>query len=139
MARLAHNNNTVLIRASTNRPELKYHRIALSGNTNQYDVIARLAYTLQTSIFQSHSRGIIFCRGVAEAQQLAQILDCLVYYSAMEDSARTESKKNWSEGNTPGHQWIVATSAFIHGIDEPYVDAIIFCSLPWGMIEFVQG
>ena len=32
-----------------------------------------------------------------------------------------------------------ATSSFIHGVDYPYVDCIVFVNLPYGLIDFVQA
>jgi helicase-like protein len=56
----------------------------------------------------------------------------------MESSDRSELQEKWNEG-LPGHRWMVATTGFIHGIDHPNVDSVIFLEMPYGLNNFVQG
>ncbi|KZS99590.1 uncharacterized protein LAESUDRAFT_718585 [Laetiporus sulphureus 93-53] len=53
-----------------------------------------------------------------------------------------DQKKNevsWRAGGTPAETWMAATTSFIHGIDYPFVDVIIFAGLPYNFYHFIQG
>lgn len=130
---------THIIRAPTSRPELAYRLIPSRSNAEVKDAAVALAYYLQYHSFTSRSRGIIYVNSTMEVEILAERLDCLFYHAKMELKDRTLSHNRWKTGATPSEQWIVATSAFSHGIDQPYVEATIFAGRFFDFIKFAQA
>jgi hypothetical protein len=59
-------------------------------------------------------------------------------HSDMDADERNMIQKQWHEGDIQ-RKWMVATTGFIHGIDQSAVDAVIFLELPYGILNFVQG
>jgi hypothetical protein len=56
----------------------------------------------------------------------------------LESADHLESEAKWKE-DLPGHRWMVATTGFIQGIDQPNVDTVICLEMPYRLISFVQG
>ena len=102
------------------------------------DVIVDLAKLVEREVWTEASRGIIFCLSRAEVDDLAAFFSNTKSHSDMESSDRSELQEKWNEG-LPGHRWMVATTGFIHGIDHPNVDTVIFLEMPYGLNNFVQG
>lgn len=131
--------STLIIRAPTNRPELRYHVHQCRQPSDVIRFSLNLVHSLHRHMFQPDSRGIIFCRTVAESTSVASSLDCAVYNSHLSSDVKAGVQDSWMAGQTPGQQWISATSSFVHGIDAPYVDAVIFVGIPYGLIDFLQA
>ncbi|KAH9918818.1 hypothetical protein B0H21DRAFT_682125, partial [Amylocystis lapponica] len=119
-------NSTLIIRAPTNRPELSYQVARTRTMEEAYLLSRRLVHQLHQQVFQPDSRGIIFCRSVADSKTISDELGCIIHNSRLTKEAREENQAKWMLGQAPGDQWIAATSSFVHGIDAPYVDAVIF-------------
>jgi Helicase conserved C-terminal domain len=84
------------------------------------------------------SRGIIFCLSQTEVDTLAAFFGNTKYHSDMTLDDRMESQEKWNK-NFPGHQWMVAMTGFIQGIDNSNVDTVIFLEMPYGLTNFVQS
>ncbi|KAH9833103.1 uncharacterized protein C8Q71DRAFT_713220, partial [Rhodofomes roseus] len=116
-----------VIRAPTGRRELQYHQYKFQKADHILAFVHRFTYqSYLTGIVRSDSRVIIFCRQVADAETISKSLGCLKYYGSLGQDERTETQTKWMAGATSAHRCIAATSAFVHGIDAPYVDLIIF-------------
>ena len=127
---------TTIIRAPTNRVEHSFSITTIDGKSDLEDVTANLARLVEVTCFQPVSRGIIYTTSIGAAHRVAQNLDVVSYTSDDFEESRIHSVDIWRKGAV---KWIVATSGFIHGVDYPRVDCIIFMNLPRGMFDFVQG
>src|ERR1700723_126436 len=79
-----------------------------------------------------------FCLGRSDVDEIASFFGNTKSHSDLELSDHLESEEKWKEG-LPGHQWMVATTGFIQGIDQPNVDTVVFLEMPYGLTNFVQG
>ena len=131
--------STSVIREPTNRPNLMYHVLRVEQRVRKAtDVIVDLTRLVERELWTEASRGIIFCLSRADVDTLAASFGNTKSHSDMEGSERSELQEKWYEGLL-GHRWMVATTGFIHGIDHPNVDTVIFLEMPYGLINFVQG
>ena len=123
----------------TSRPELAYRLCRVSSTDALQKATLCLAYYLHHTSFDASSRGIIYVLSRSDAEKLARVLGCLYYHAQMNPADRSTTQDRWSKGTTPSDRWIVATSAFSHGIDQPYVNAIIFAGRFHDLIKFAQA
>jgi hypothetical protein len=131
--------STSVIREPTNRLNITYHLLRVEQRVRKAkDVIIDLARLVEREQWTLESRGIIFCVSRAEVDELASAFGNTKSHSDMHSGDRSELQEKWNEG-LPGHRWMVATTGFIHGIDHPNVDTVIFLEMPYGLNNFVQG
>jgi hypothetical protein len=100
----------------------------------QMGVAQSLIGYITTSIFNSTSRGIVFVNSLRTGQQWAP--NYIFYHAKLSSQEQEEAIDSW---HGTGSQWIVGTTALLHGVDLPYVDCVIFVGEQWGMMDFVQG
>jgi superfamily II DNA helicase RecQ len=103
----------------------------------KYDLAQNLARLLQEKTFNHMSYGIIFCISIAEVNAISESFGGLKSYSELLKSDQLQLQQEWFYGLKS--QWMVATTGFLHGINHPHVDAVIFVGLPYGLTNFVQG
>jgi hypothetical protein len=131
--------STLIIRESTVRKNLCYHVLHLEKRVRKaIDVVVDLSMLVEKETWTASSRGIIFCVTRAEVDEIAASFGNTKSHSDMEPSDRLALQEKWYEGIS-GHRWMVATTGFIHGIDHPHVDTVIFVDMPYGLTNFVQG
>lgn len=131
--------STLVVREPTNRENLMYHLLRIEKRVRKAnDVIVGLTRLVEKELWTEASRGIIFCLSRTDVDEIAKSFGNTKSHSDMEGSLRSEIQEKWHEG-FPGHRWMVATTGFIHGIDHPAVDTVIFLEMPYGLINFVQG
>jgi hypothetical protein len=131
--------STIVIREPTNRKNIIYHKLRIEQRIRKAkDVIIDLARLVERELWTIESRGIIFCLSRSDVDELAPFFGNTKSHSDMESSDRSEVQERWNEGLL-GHRWMVATTGFIHGIDHPNVDTVIFLEMPYGLNNFVQG
>lgn len=129
-------------RAPTCRPELQYSVVKLSPQESVEDHVRHLAKAIPSkhpTWDSARSRGIIYCASVAQVKALSKRLCCPMYHSEMTSKEKQKAKDTWSAGATEASKWMVATSAFIHGIDEPFVAAVLFAGSPYSFYDFLQA
>ncbi|KAK7685124.1 hypothetical protein QCA50_011964 [Cerrena zonata] len=131
--------DTLILRSPTVRCELAYRVVSVKANLELIRIIPHVAKGITKTIFKSNSRGIIFCCSKDDAEKMGSTLGCLIYHASLGETERTEVQKKWREGKYTSHRWIAATSAFCHGIDQPYVDAILFAGRFHDFVKFAQG
>ena len=102
------------------------------------DVIIDLTKLVERDLWTAASRGIIFCLSRPDVDELASLFGNTKSHSDMESAIRSELQEKWNQG-LPGHRWMVATTGFIHGIDNANVDTVIFLEMPYGLNNFIQG
>lgn len=126
-----------MIRATTNRLELSYQLHNPFPGQDIVQAAAAIAKEITYKFFRPDSRGIIFTSSKATCDSIQRSLRTSICHS---DILRPEVEQEaWREGKSYGAKWMAATSSFIHGIDYPTVDCIIFVGLPYGLIDFVQA
>ena len=129
--------STKWIRASTTRPNLRYHVFQVDNHVKHVQkVAANLANYLQDTHFNTNTRGIIFCINIETVEKLGSLLGSSISHSKMDHSVRITQQNMWFEGTS---KWMVASPGFLHGIDHPGVDAVIFVGIPYGLINIEQG
>jgi Helicase conserved C-terminal domain len=129
--------STRFIRAPTTRPNIRYHVLHINNQMKPVNQIAiDLASYLQQTIFTAQSRGIIFCIDIPTVNDIAKHFGDCKSHSQMPSDLKAQFQESWYQGH---HQWMVATSGFMHGIDHPDVQAILFIGIPFGAINIEQG
>ena len=129
----------MIIRSQTNRPNLFHHVLHLNSEVhkNGTELISNLAHMLEEKLFSHQSRGIIFCTSIHDVERIAPLFQGTMSHSDMDVQARLKIQEEWFQGIN--RKWMVATTGFLHGIDHPGVDAVIFLELPYGLMNYVQG
>jgi Helicase conserved C-terminal domain len=131
--------STPVIREPTNRNNLMYHMLRIEQRVRKAeDVIIDLTKLVEREVWTEASRGIIFCHSRAEVDNIGTFFGNTKSHSDMDPLDRSDLQEKWNEGHQ-GHKWMIATTGFIHGIDHPNVDTIIFLEMPYGLNNFVQG
>jgi hypothetical protein len=129
--------STVVIRAPTHQLNMRYHVVTTeSTSTTMERFVIDLAALLTISFLGPSRRGIIFCISKDTTDLIGKAFDNCVSHSDLEASVRQSNEESWFIGH---HQWIVATTGLIHGIDCQDVGAIIFVELPYGALNLYQG
>jgi hypothetical protein len=122
-----------IYRELTNHPEHRY--IIRTVKISQWmRVVQSLINYATAHILSSTSKGIVFVDNIDLVKEWAT--EYPFYHAKLTAESQEEIISSWK---APGSQWIIATSALLHGINNRYVDCIIFVGRYWGMIDFVQG
>lgn len=107
------------------------------------DIGVRMARLLLTSWEQERSvRGVVFVKSLLDLGlfRSSADFDVCTYHGRMPEEEKERQLRTWlSNSNVPTPKWIVATTALLHGVDYPRVDAVIFLGRPYGLYDFVQG
>lgn len=129
--------STIIYRAPTPRPNLRYHVLKVDERLNPMkEVVISLARLLTTTTFSPKSRGIIYTVNIELTDSLATYFKNCKSHSDVGEKTQISNVGRWTNGDC---QWIVATSGFLQGIDNPDVDAVIFADIPFGFINLQQG
>ena len=103
------------------------------------EAVEHLAEAFQVPWFRDEeaARAIVYCRTKTTTRTIAEALGCLCYCA---DSGTDEEKAgildSWMRGES---RTIVATSAFVDGIDYPYVRMVFHVEAPDTAVEFAQA
>ena len=131
--------STTVIRALTNRPNIRYHHLHINEETKRATAVAvDVAKVLESQFTSGLSRGIIFADSVEDAITIGRSFNNFVCHGKMDQLTRSQNQNKWFSiyGN---QKWIVATSGFIHGIDYPRVEAVVVCGKLYGLINLSQA
>ncbi|KFY52911.1 hypothetical protein V496_08061, partial [Pseudogymnoascus sp. VKM F-4515 (FW-2607)] len=130
----------IIIRESTNRPNVKYLISLEDGSGTLQEKAATLVRTCwpRRDIFDhAKDRIIIYCRTRLEVQGLQELLESPAY---MSESGTEEEKREIINGwlGDVEQPAIVATSALGIGLDYPHVRWVIHVDAPDKMTDFSQ-
>ena len=132
---------TLVLRSPTARPNHQIQVVKVSGPSTPSSVGLQLA-SLLTKTWEDDQtiRGIIFVRSLQKLQQVSNssTFPICTYHGKMSDQEKNAQLDSWLSDQYPA-RWMVATTALLHGIDYPRVDAVIFMESPFGLYDFVQG
>jgi Helicase conserved C-terminal domain len=132
--------STKVIRASTNRPNIRYHLLRVDESIKHATAVAvDVAKVLESQFTSGLARGIIFVDTVEDAITIGRSFDNCVCHSKMEGLERARNQSTWFNDYYFDRKWIVATSGFIHGIDHPRVEAVVACGTLYGLINLTQA
>jgi hypothetical protein len=130
-------NSTIIIRRETGRPNFRYHVLHVEERVRSaVDVAVALAQHLESTTFSPASLGLIFCLSRELVDKIAPFFKGSRSHSGMTTDDREALQGLWNKGD---NRWMVATTGWLHGIDNSNVDAVIFIDLPYGLLNFVQG
>ncbi|KAK5651004.1 hypothetical protein OQA88_2934, partial [Cercophora sp. LCS_1] len=128
----------VVVRGVTTRPNITYSVRAVSSPDEETDWAVRLAEEAAGSYETTTGRrtkAILYCRAVARAEEIAELLGCRAYHArAGESGEKTEIVRRWVEEGGA----IVATCALGAGIDIPDVRLVVHVGRPKTLRDFVQ-
>lgn len=131
----------LVLRSPTARPNHRLWVVALSPTHTPSAVGLRLA-SLLLEKWDSHKtiRGIMFVRSLKKLGDVSASAEFPVctYHGHMSDQEKESQLCSWLSDEGPA-RWMIATTALLHGIDYPRVDAVIFLESPFGLYDFVQG
>jgi len=132
---------TLVLRSPTARPNHQFQIAALSLPHSPFTVGIQLASLLLQKWGDDQSvRGIIFVRSLKKLAKVSDSSPFLVctYHGSMSDQEKETQLTSWLSDEYPA-KWMISTTALLHGVDYPRVDAVIFLECPFGLYDFVQG
>jgi Helicase conserved C-terminal domain len=131
--------STSVVRALTNRPNIRYHLLRVNEHVRRATAVAvDVANVLESQFTSGLSRGIIFVDSIEDANTIGRSFNNFVCHGKMDPIVRTQNQSNWF-GTSGNQKWIVATTGFIHGIDHPRVEGVVVCGLLYGLINLAQA
>ena len=120
-----------LLRFPTPRNTITY-AVCDTAGAGLLDATAACAIAEQCN-WTAGQRGIIYVRGYAAGNALAELLDCPFYNAAADN--RSEVLRQW---NSSRAGWIIATGALGTGVDLSDIRSVLHSGRPYGMINFLQ-
>lgn len=132
---------TLILRSPIARPNHELHITAVPPPCTPLSVGVQLAsLLLETWKDDPAVRGIIFVRTINMMTEVAQSAPFPVckYSGAMIRGEKDTQLGSWFSNENPA-KWMVSTTALLHGVDYPRVDAVIFVEPPFGLYDLVQG
>jgi hypothetical protein len=125
---------TDVIRKSSDRPNLQYVMEECPARLRCPEILNLIA-----NLGQSEWRVLIYCHSIARVEEIFNILSETVgvtkYHASLEDIEKSRSTVMW---NTGLKRIMVATTAFLEGIDCGTVRLVVIDGIPYSMFDFVQ-
>jgi superfamily II DNA helicase RecQ len=136
-----------VVRGRTARADIKYRvRRIRTGGAFLTDAIRgiRIELDRRSKMFEGEpaARVIVYCRTRQQAETVADELQCLCYHAGCGTTEqKAEILRRWTGAGeaSNGERVLVATSAFVEGIDYPSVRAIFHVDTPDGCLTFAQA
>ncbi|KZT50124.1 P-loop containing nucleoside triphosphate hydrolase protein [Calocera cornea HHB12733] len=125
----------VVLRAPTIRLDIGYHVLRIEDPDELLGAFFRHIRGRMAAL-KGTQRGLVFCRTITEAEEVASVLRCPVYHSDRPRGERTEVLRKFTEG---GDAVLVGTSALTTGIDVAHIRWVYFLRGAWSLQEVVQG
>lgn len=132
---------TLVLRSPTARPNHRLQMASIPHTRKPSSVCLQLASLLMKTWDDDRAvRGIIFVRSLKKLDQLSTSspFPVCTYHGQMSDQEKDAQLGSWLSDTSP-ERWMVSTTALLHGVDYPRVDAVIFSETPFGLYDFVQG
>ena len=132
---------TLVLRSPTARPNHRLQMIPLA----LLDTPSSVGFQLASLLLEKWEgdatvRGIIFIRSRKKLDAIVKsaTFPVCTYHGKMTDREKETQLSSWFSNEHPA-KWMVSTTALLHGVDYPRVDAVIFLESPFGLYDFVQG
>jgi superfamily II DNA helicase RecQ len=133
--------NTLVVRASTDRPNLGYHFLPVHPQRSKvslWESTKRLVHALVAGL-QGEEKIITFFKDQGSAEIFGKEMHCPVYHSQLPSYGNNTKGYNlwlWDSGQA---NLISATTALLQGIDRPNVKHVVFHDGTYGLIAYHQG
>ncbi|KAI1781626.1 P-loop containing nucleoside triphosphate hydrolase protein, partial [Ganoderma leucocontextum] len=140
-ANLAQGLETLIIRASSNRPELYFQppQAYSDFTTALPSIIKFIQNKLKAFTKRPLCRALVFVQRIDHGHRVAGALSCDFYRGStdkeLNDQEREAMVNRWLNGQ---HNIMVATDAFGPGNDYPHVQQVFFVASPRGIVDFLQ-
>lgn len=131
---------TLVLRSSTARPNHLIQVVGVASRSLAFKACIQAASLLLARWKDDRSaRGIVFVRSLAALDSFhrSATFRTWTYSGTMADGDKDRQLTGWISGESS--KWMVATTALLHGLDYPRVDAVLFLESPYGLYEFIQG
>lgn len=132
---------TLVLRSPTARPNHRLQIALVPSPHTPFAVGLRLASLLTETWDKDRAvRGIVFVRSLKKLDSISSSAPFPVctFHGGMSDEEKGFQLSSWFSNEHPA-KWMISTTALLHGVDYPHVDAVIFLELPFGLYDFVQG
>ena len=132
---------TLLLRLPTARPNHRLQVVGLPTPEAVFPSGAQLATLLLEEWKEDPgARGIFFVRSLRDLQEFTDscLFPVCTFYGNMTGEQKDEQLNSWFSKDHPS-KWMVSTTALLHGVDYPQVNAVIFLGCPFGLYDFIQG
>lgn len=132
---------SLVLRSPTTRPNHRLRFTKISSAKTVPSVALQLASILMEAWDNDRAvRGIIFVRSLKALEQVSNLssFPVHIYHGQLSDQQKDANLTSWLSDEDPA-KWMVSTTALLHGVDYPRVDAVIFLESPFGLYDFVQG
>lgn len=132
---------TLVLRSPTARPNHRLQIVRVQKPQTPFTACAQLISLFLDAWNENPSiRGIVFVRSVKKLQEFSDscAFPIRTFYGHMTEQEKDKHLSSWLSQETP-EKWMISTTALLHGIDYPHVNAVIFLEPPFGLYDFVQG
>ena len=132
---------TLVLRSPTARPNHRLQMATIPHPRKPPSVGLRLASLLTEAWGDDRAvRGIIFVRSLKKLDEVSSSapFPACTYNGKMSDQEKDRQLGSWFSDEHPA-KWMISTTALLHGVDYPRVDAVIFLESPFGLYDLLQG
>jgi Helicase conserved C-terminal domain len=138
-ARISSRTPPLVIRASTDRPELAHYVLSLAHSSigkKLWLSTIRLVKCL-TELLATDERILVFFESCTKADDFSRDTSCAVYHSKLPTIGNTKAHNLnlWDSGTSPV---MAATTAAGQGVDRPHVRFILIHGRAFGMLPYAQ-
>lgn len=129
--------DAAIIRASTVKGNIRY-QVQETSRSGDVDKMVEKAVGRLGARMIGDQKGVVYCRTHAEAERMAERVQCEFYHSGIAEARRRqEILEGWMNG-VGGIRWIVATTGLGTGIDIAGIVGVVHMGAPYGLVDFVQ-
>lgn len=125
---------TTVLRDCTTRANVRY-QVHEHVQDQQEEAVVALVRAKQQQ-YPLPQQIIVYCRRVAQARRLGQVLACPAYYRTVGDER--QKREIWQQWRQRRSQVMTATNAFGLGIDAAQIRVVIHVGLPSTMRDYAQ-
>lgn len=132
--------SSMVIRRSTDRPELGYHVLNVNPSKSGvpiWESLKRLVFHLKT-LLRSDERIVLFFQDEKEADLFATQTGCAKYHSKLPVVGKSKGYyfELWAKGESVV---MAASTAFQQGVDYGWVAYVVYFKDAYGLIDYSQG
>jgi len=132
--------SSMVIRRSTDRPELGYHVLTVNPSKSGvtiWESLKRLVFHLKT-LLHSDERIVLFFQDEKDADLFATQMGCAKYHSKLPLVGKSKAYyfDLWARGESAV---MAASTAFQQGVDYGWVAYVIYFKDAYGLIDYDQG